>query len=98
MCVIRSKPGPDRDAVSNDGYERAPLVGWQCGYDVAHLDAGAVAVDELDDYACTLGPLRFVASPSDDFGAGLGTAVGREAADRLSIRFGDGKDCGQVPR
>lgn len=98
VCVISARPGPDGQSVNDDRYEVAPLLGWRWGYDIAHRDVGVVGLDELDDYAYALQPLQFVATPSDDFRAGLETTVGNTVTDRFDIRFGDSKDCGHLAR
>ncbi len=93
VCLIRNQPGPDPNAVSDDRYEVAALLGWKWGYDIAYRDSGRIGVDELEDYTFALRPLRFVTTPSRDFEAALQTAVGGEVTDRFDIRFGDSARC-----
>ncbi len=93
VCVISSRPGPDRNSVSDDRYEVAALLGWTWGYNITHRDTGQVGVDEFEDYAYSLQPFQIVTTPSEDFEAGLGTAVGDKITDRFHIGFGDSGRC-----
>lgn len=93
VCVIDSQPGPDPNAVSDDRYEVAALLGWKWGFDIAHHDNGRAGVDELADYSYALRPFEFVTSPSEDFESGLESAVGDKVTDRFHIRLGDSARC-----
>jgi hypothetical protein len=93
VCVISARSGPDKNAVRDDQYEVAALVGWKWGFDVAYRDVGRVGVDELEDYTYGLQPFQFLTTPSEDFNAGLGTTWGESVTDRFDIRFGDSAQC-----
>lgn len=93
VCVIASQPGPDPNAVSDDRYEVAALLGWKWGFDIAYRDIGLIGVDELQDFTYALQPFQFVTTPSEDFRAGLDAVVGDKVTDRFHIQLGDSARC-----
>jgi hypothetical protein len=93
VCVISAQQGADREQAADDRYEVAALVGWTWGYAITWRDVGEVGVDEFEDYAFDMLPLRFVPQPSQSFETALGATFGSAVTDRFHIRLGEAQQC-----
>jgi hypothetical protein len=98
VCVMQETFGANANKASDDTFKVAPLIGWKWGFQQNYVDAPPIGTDGLEDISQTIVPFAYLATPSANWTAALGTVYGTNPnQDNFNVTVGNCVDCGIVP-